>query len=48
MCKKRNELQATLDLRWSVKDFLILVVFVLMVVGPVFTGLNVFTEKNRF
>jgi hypothetical protein len=30
------------------RDFLILIGFVLMVVGPVFTGLNVFTEKNRF
>jgi hypothetical protein len=30
------------------KDLLILIVFVLIAVGPVFTGLNVFTEKNRF
>jgi hypothetical protein len=48
MYEEKNKLQATLELRCSVKDFLILIVFVLMVVGPVFTGLNVFTEKNRF
>jgi len=31
-----------------VKDFLVLIGFLLMVVGPAFTGLNVFVEKNRF
>jgi hypothetical protein len=39
--------QATVRLRWCVKDILTMIVFVAMIVGPAFAALNVFAEKNR-
>jgi hypothetical protein len=39
--------QATVTLRWCVRDILMMIVFVAMIVGPAFAALNVFAEKNR-
>jgi hypothetical protein len=34
--------------RWNVKEVLIALAFLVILVSPAFTALNVFTGKNRF
>jgi hypothetical protein len=44
---KTRTRQATVTLRWCVKDILMVIIFIAMIVGPAFAALNVFAEKNR-